>query len=159
MSSKNFKCEKCNKCYTSYKSLWNHNKKFHDNEVKTDVLMKVINENEKEIKCNFCNKIFSSRQSKSEHIRKACKVIKTNNNSSNNDNNEIIELKKTVDELKQFIIQNCKIHPKKLQKINKQLINNNNTINNNTINTINISYPNSNSNFKLQASKVKYLTI
>ena len=26
MSLKNFNCEKCNKCYSSYKSLWNHNK-------------------------------------------------------------------------------------------------------------------------------------
>jgi hypothetical protein len=41
MSSKNFKCENCNKCYTSHKSLWNHNKKFHKNEATSDVKVKV----------------------------------------------------------------------------------------------------------------------
>jgi hypothetical protein len=37
MSLKNFTCEKCNKCYSSYKSLWNHNKKYHKNEDNDEV--------------------------------------------------------------------------------------------------------------------------
>ena len=36
--------------------------------------------------------------------------------------------------LKELLEKNCKIHPKTLQKINKQLINNNNNTNNGTIN-------------------------
>ena len=34
-----------------------------------------INRIIKEIRCEYCSKIFSSRQSKSEHKRKACKII------------------------------------------------------------------------------------
>ena len=26
-----YRCDKCNKEYSSYKSLWNHNKNFHSN--------------------------------------------------------------------------------------------------------------------------------
>ena len=36
MSTKEFKCNICNKFYTSYKSLWNHNKKFHKNKTVND---------------------------------------------------------------------------------------------------------------------------
>jgi ribosomal protein S18 len=176
MSLKNFKCEKCNKCYSSYKSLWNHNKKYHKNEDSNKVIGEVggsrgevggsrgevggsrgevidevgrkiiieVEKNKKIIKCEFCNKIFSSKYTKYEHKKKACKIIKSNNN------NEIIEMKNEINELKQFIIQNCKIHPKTLQKINKELVNNNiinnNTINNNIINnnTINNNIINNN---------------
>jgi hypothetical protein len=158
MSLKNFKCVKCNKCYSSYKSLWNHNKNYHKNEtisyvntnvnnVNTNVnnvntnVNNITNElsnenNIKIIKCDYCNTTFTSRQAKHLHIKKYCKIIHSNNN-----NNEIIEMKNEINELKQFIIQNCKIHPKTLQKINKELVNNNtinnNTINNNTINNNN----------------------
>ena len=90
-----------------------------------------VEENKKIIKCEFCNKIFSSKYTKYEHKKKACKIIKFNNN------NEIIKMKNEINELKQFIIQNCKIHPKKLQKINKELVNNNIINNNNTINNNN----------------------
>ena len=37
MYSKEFKCNICNKFYASYKSLWDHNKKFHKNKATNDV--------------------------------------------------------------------------------------------------------------------------
>jgi len=124
--------------------------------------------NNKIIKCDHCNAIFSSRQAKYLHKKKTCKF---NNNNNNNDNDlssninklhilekKNIELEKKNDEiinslkeLKELFIKNCKIHPKTLKKINKNLINLptniinsnntiNNTINNNTI--INKTYVN-----------------
>ena len=37
MDIKELKCKICIKSYNSYKSLWNHNKKFHKNETNNDV--------------------------------------------------------------------------------------------------------------------------
>ena len=144
---KKFKCFECNKMFSSPNSLCNHKKKYHKNETITDVNTNVNNVNTdvntnvnnvnneltnknniKIIKCDYCNITFNSRQAKHLHIKKYCKIIKSNNN-----NNEFIEMKNEINELKQFIIQHCKIHPKKLQKINKELVNNNIT-NNNIIN-------------------------
>ena len=39
-----YSCEKCNKDYASYKSLWNHNKKFHDNSINQNQLLSTINQ-------------------------------------------------------------------------------------------------------------------
>jgi hypothetical protein len=112
----------------------------------------------KSLKCEFCLKIFSSRQSKSEHKKKACKYINLNINSENNSINNSLslskldllekknielekeneEIKNSLNEIKELLITNSKIHPKTLQKINKNLINNNNNIiNNNTTNNNN----------------------
>ena len=164
MNSKEYKCNICNKMYASYKSLWLHNKKFHKNEsipnVKDNVVdYKIVVEKVKDIvvenvndiviknkiiKCEYCNKIFSSRFTKSEHKRKACKL-----NPSRKIKKKNIELENSLLELKELFLKNNKIHPKTLQKINKNLINNitnnninttNNTINNNTI--INKTYVN-----------------
>ena len=126
MISKEYKCDICNKLYATYKSLWDHNKKFHKSQLITDKDEKKI------IKCDNCNKIFSSRQAKYLHNKKTCKI--------NPNNIELEDVKKSLNELKELFIKNCKIHPKTLQKINKDLINNNitfNTITNNTINNTN----------------------
>jgi hypothetical protein len=67
-------CNICNKNYTSYKSLWNHNKKFHTKQVsevglhnQNDVLVQTINN------CKFCKKSFNNRQNKYRH-EKICKL-------------------------------------------------------------------------------------
>ena len=120
--------------------------------------------NNKIIKCDHCNAIFSSRQAKYLHKKKTCKFNNNDNDLSSNINKlhilekKNIELEKKNDEiinslkeLKELFIKNCKIHPKTLKKINKNLINLpnniinsnntiNNTINNNTI--INKTYVN-----------------
>ena len=156
MSSKNeihlkLFCKLCNKMYASPSSLCNHNKKFHKNNqdnnvnnvndnVNNNVNDKKINVNDvndkKIIKCEYCNKIYSSRFSKSNH-KKICK-FKNNNIIENNTDKKIERLENTISELKELILQHAKIHPKTLQKINKQLINNNNSINNNSNNNTNI---------------------
>jgi len=100
---------------------------------------------EKEIKtinkyeCKKCHKIFKFKQGKWKHEQK-CNFIE----SKKDDETEINKIKNKMDELikenieikKQIldlINKKAKIHPKTLQKINKQLINsNNNTIINNT---------------------------
>jgi len=148
MSNKEHKCNICIKVYASYKSLWLHKKKFHSKENNSIInnvdIKEIININEnKIINCEYCNKIFSSRFSKSEHKKKACKL--NPNNYNNSINNDIIELKNkndvmtnSIKELKELLIKNCKVHPKTLQKINKNLINNSNyTTNNNITNNIN----------------------
>ena len=37
MDKKEFKCNICNKFYASYKSVWEHNKKFHKNKETKEV--------------------------------------------------------------------------------------------------------------------------
>ncbi len=85
-----FTCKKCNKKYASYQSFWNHNKKFHSDEI--------IKCSDDSYKCDRCNKILASRQSKWKHM-KTSKVIKDiepkiiNNNITNNgtiNNNTVI---------------------------------------------------------------------
>jgi hypothetical protein len=98
-------CKCCKKIYSSYKSLWNHNNKFHNDKnenVKNDVKnvkknVKNVKENVKFVKsltCEFCNKIFNNRPAKSIH-KKTCKSKITvtniqNNNNTNNINNGTI---------------------------------------------------------------------
>jgi hypothetical protein len=146
-SIKLFRCNICNKNYSSQSSLCNHNKKFHTNSVSSIVSnvssivsnvssivsnVSLVVSNSNINKCKFCSKYFNHRSSKSRH-EKYC-------NQNNNNKSEIIEIKKENIEiknmLKELLQKNCKIHPKTLQKINKQLINNNsnNTTNNGTIN-------------------------
>ena len=136
-----YKCDICNKIYSSYKSLWNHNKRFHNNDVQ--YVQSNVQDNNKIIKCEYCNKIFKIRSTKSEHKKKSCKL------NPNINNNELIELKNKNIELENSLISikelliNSKIHHKTLQKINKQLntTNNNNITNNNNVtinNTINL---------------------
>ena len=127
-------CKICSKNYSSYKSLWNHNKKFHDLSY-THNIPNISSKKESDIpnlsslkednnKCIKCKKQLSSYKNKWRH-EKTCNKI-----------NENVELKQMLNN----ILKQCKIHPKTLHKINKQLINNNtvNNINNGTINTINI---------------------
>ena len=63
MDNKYF-CEICNKKYASNNSLWNHNKKFH-----TENLIK------KEYECEHCAKGFNNISNKYRHL-KSCKIKK-----------------------------------------------------------------------------------
>jgi hypothetical protein len=72
----NFHCKTCNKYYSSYQSLWIHNKKFHHTNVNdnvTDVkvgVKDIVKDNkkcERKYICDMCQKEFSCRQSKYEH--------------------------------------------------------------------------------------------
>ena len=155
-------CTICNKNYSSYKSLWNHNKLFHisqktqNNTKKTPKSISTHNytqllEENSDIKCNYCSKIFSRHDSLTRHLH-TCKVRLSNEaklkeenellknelnnfknellkNELNNFKNDMIEMQK---QLINVLNQN-KIHPKTLNKINKNCNNNNNNYSNNKI--------------------------
>ena len=138
-----FPCKICNKDYSSYKSLWNHTNKFHNNNVSKNTpdvskntpdvsknTQIIINKNLDKITCKFCNKHYSTPQNRWKHEQK-CKLKKII------DTDEINKLKETINELKNqvsiLLKEKGKIHHKTLQKINNQLNNiNNGTIINNT---------------------------
>ena len=141
-----FKCNVCNKYYSSYQSLWIHNKKYHNTNVtqsvpivnlkKLNVIQKVSNVasttvNTNILECKYCHKTYANRHSKSKH-QKICK---------NKTTDPIIDkkLEDFKNEILAIIKKEAKIHPKTLQKINKNLINNsNNTMNNSNNKIINI---------------------
>jgi len=133
-----FLCKICKNKYSSYKSLWNHNKKFHptNNEVSDIVLNNVENN---KLLCKYCNKKFKSQSNKCQHEKKFCKINKQS---------------KKYDELEKIV--------KKLQEeiMNKNTITNNNngTINNNNNNSnIVINNFGSESINKLTANDIKLL--
>ena len=151
-----FVCKICNKSYSSYQSLWNHNKKFHKMDVShispnvshispnvshispnINIDLKIKNI-QYEIKCKFCNSSFKHRSSKSKH-EKICKTKVNSLTETDKLKNELIEIKEQLSNL----LKSTKMHPKTFQKINNQLINNNttnNTINNNNINITYIKF-------------------
>ena len=143
-------CKICKKIYSSYKSLWNHNKKYHSI-VKhivphySTILPQnstILPQNSTVFSCDICNKSLSRKDSLKRHAlicknkikNSSIEIIKKENEDIKNKN---LELTNKFDQLLKLF----KIHPKTLQKINKQLINNNTnngSINNGTINNINI---------------------
>ena len=108
----NYCCIICNKYYSSYQSLWIHNKKFHKENVK------IVKENVKSLTCDFCNKIFNNRPAKSIH-KKKCKPIE-NFNKINELEEKNKELEQIINELKNqvslIIKEKGKIYHKTLQK-------------------------------------------
>jgi hypothetical protein len=141
MEENKFKCNICNKYYKSYKSLWNHKKKYHydiptnDQHLPTNdqhlptkkpqispknVLIK-MKKTDNTI-CIFCNKKLSCYNSMNRHLQ-TCKLKKQEQNTE--------EMKKEITELKQMVTE--------LIKNKSNMINNNNTTNNNN-GTINNNY-------------------
>ena len=55
-------CDLCNKFYSSYQSLWIHNKKFHNNNESVNTT-----NDKKKIKCKYCTKVFKHLQSRWRH--------------------------------------------------------------------------------------------
>jgi len=154
METNKFKCIVCNKYYKSYKSLWNHKKKYHDiipaniPNISPDIpnisphipniSPEINNDNQLNIKkinkrnCDYCNKILSSYKNLHRHQQK-CK-LKDNEQDKKEMKKEIAELREIVAEL----IKN------KLNNTNSNNTNNNtnsnNTTNNNNNGTINNNY-------------------
>jgi hypothetical protein len=148
-------CTICNKNYSSYKSLWNHNKIFHisQNTQKSSIILNPSSKSLKnshistsetnnsniKLKCKYCNKLCSRSDNLNRHELK-CKVKLSNEtklkeenellkNELNNFKNDMMEMQK---QLINVLNQN-KIHPKTLNKINNNCNNNsNNKIINNT---------------------------
>ena len=151
-------CKICNKNYKTKQSLWNHKSKYHNNENNPNVINTSFSSNPIVIQkspnnnsnnnciCKYCNKEFKYKQGRWKHEQK-CKI---NNEKSKDEIINILQttIKQQSDEIqiikKQLLdIMNkqCKVHPKTLQKINKQLNGDNNTVtvteNNTTNNTTN----------------------
>jgi len=132
-----FSCKVCNKYYSSYKSLWNHNKKFHNTPL-PQITSNSLNftSNSLNFECIFCNKIFNRKDNLHRH-NKTCKLVNNNKIEQLEEKNK--ELENTIKEIKkQFSLilkEKGKMHHKTLQKINNQL---NNTTNSNNINSGNI---------------------
>ena len=87
-----YRCNKCNKEYSSYKSLWNHNKKFHlvqKQLYNENITKNITNINEnitkniiKKFNCKYCNKQFNYYQNNWDHEKNYCKkkdILELNN--------------------------------------------------------------------------------
>ena len=109
-----YKCKRCNAVFKYKQGKWRHEQKCESNINSVETLKKVLNDKDEKIE------------------------LLTKQNEENNKN--LVELKNIVLEL---INKNCKMHPKTLEKINKQL-NSNNTITNSNINSNNTTINNNN---------------
>ena len=145
-----YKCNICNKKYVSYKSLWNHNAKFHRENVVINFPKEeknvVINSPVTIVKdstiCNFCGKKLCDRKYRWKHEQN-CKQKEINVDKKIDDmkkefekqiEKKELEHKKEMTALKELLYKSLKVHPKTFNKINNQLINqNSNNNNNNTI--------------------------
>lgn len=133
------KCVLCNKEYKSKKSLWNHNKKYHQPNIipkQDDDHPKIIQKSvtlKKEIKitypCRICNKEYIYVQGRWKHEQKCKKVEKEKEKEE-----EFIELKNKMKKLEKLIKKSGSHNIK--QNAN-QIMNGN--INNNTYNHIQIN--------------------
>ena len=153
-------CKICLKEYSSYKSWWNHNKKFHEKSSTNNNMVQHCDTTQTNkiqhmdgYNCKYCLKEFTFSQSKYRH-EKTCKknntMIITEENKSLK--TEITTITKNMDELKaqlkELMNKQYKMHPKTLQKINKQLnidkqLNvNNNICSNNIYNIIQLGQEN-----------------
>jgi hypothetical protein len=144
-------CKVCNKNYKNRSGLWKHMIKHEQNSVSNNSsnLPQILtfpsfsssnlSKTTSEHICNRCNKEFTRKDNLARHELSCNK----NNKINYRQENEILKekLEKQSEEIKEvksmlmdLMNKNAKIHPKTLQKINKQLINsnNNNTIINNT---------------------------
>lgn len=97
------KCNICNKDYKSYKTLWSHNNKCH-NELKIRIVNKI-----RDYKCTKCNKTFTRKDSLTYHINSTCKnknKLEININVKKED--PLLEKNKEIDEIKnqQKIVNN-----------------------------------------------------
>jgi hypothetical protein len=144
-----YTCQVCNKQYSSYQSLWIHNKNFHKiicNKSKENINI-VKNNKDSSYLCKFCNKSFSYKQSRCDHEKNYCKLRNQDLNEINKMKEETkqkeLELKIKQEEadilrLKLKLQQNDKKDTITLKKLNKLLVERNNRIKNiNSNNTTN----------------------
>jgi hypothetical protein len=120
-------CNVCNKVYSSYNSLWNHNKRFHTYQ-NIQNYNDILNSSTNNLICKYCNKIFKYKQGKWKHEQKCYKKIE----------NELYkqQIEKLTDDIEKL---KHTINKKNTNKIiNYNTVNNNNNNNNNLININNI---------------------
>ena len=130
-----YKCHKCNKLYSSYQSLWIHNKKYHTTKVSANIIFekqKVSSEVSipiiKYFKCNKCSKNYMHKQSRYRH-EKICKskeeevknaqIIKNNINNGSINNGTINNNCKKITNIIKFGCEDIKniLTEKQIEKI------------------------------------------
>ncbi len=142
-----YSCNICNKEYSSYKSLWNHNNKFHKTNVtqtstNVNFASTIVNQSSTNLYfCSYCNKSYKIRQTRWKHEQK-CK------NENNNKDKQIEQLKKElatkeeqfknaiIEIKKEFndLIKNNNINPDNLKQINNKVQKVNNKYGTNNVN-------------------------
>ncbi len=151
MNIEEYKCIECNKKYSCYKSLWNHNKRFHKKIDKTEI--------QELFECKKCGKKYKHKQSIYKHgttclgsnrildVEK-CKTINLDKEQETEKMKQETEKTKIeVEKMKQktlelqIKLQGMKrIDDKTFKTINKLLMDR--SIHNTNNNTININFPN-----------------
>ncbi len=133
--SRCYSCDICVKQYSSYKSLWNHNNKFHriqvsqlSTESKSLVSQKSVESKPLIYLCKYCKAEYKHKQSKWKHEQKCQTKVEIKEVNT--------KLVKKVDKLEQQL----KILMKKTGKININNNINNGTIINNIVKFGEISY-------------------
>ena len=109
-------CDQCNKNYKTYQSIWNHNKKFHNNQNIQ------ITTKERKYICIKCNKLFTRKDNMKNHMNNICKN-KQELDKVEQMTLEIVELKKELREIKTGTKPDNKIV--EINNINNGIINNN----------------------------------
>ena len=99
-----YKCNTCNKLYSSYKSLWKHNKNIHADKNNILTNNNSINTNNNNIisikkvyNCKYCNKNYNFQQSKWYHEQKCSTKIKNEENDKKEI--EVLKLKLQLEKL------------------------------------------------------------
>lgn len=136
-----YRCITCNKIYSSYQSLWNHNKKFHNNLTSerlhmtsndfnltsndfnltsNDFNTKIINK----YLCQYCNNEFTRKNNLNYHIKNRCKEKIKKDKEENIYKQQIEKLTNDLEKLK--------------NKSNNKIITYNTLTNNNLTNINNI---------------------
>jgi hypothetical protein len=132
-----YRCNHCNKNYSSASSLWNHNNKFHKNDIILDNPIIIPNHTliipGKNYDCRICQRKFNNFQNRWKHQ----KICKAKNDELVKSKEELYKIKKEIKKTKTELIKNTTIN----KQINNNNNNNNNTTNNNngTINNITIN--------------------
>jgi hypothetical protein len=139
-NSTEYCCKICNKHYVSNSSLWNHNKRFHQD---------INSENCNGYRCKICNKNYSSKRSlwchtKKYHENKSEKITLTTLKDTKSDKNtseefklkqlEILKIKEET-KLKKAEIKQLELKLK-IKETGTKIQCNNNTTNNTTNNNI-----------------------
>jgi len=147
-----YKCKTCNKNYSSYQSLWIHNKKYHNIKPQITTQSTLTPTEKPQNICLYCNKSFSRSDSRHRH-EKTCKNKKNTineieqlknksnnitNNTTNNINNGVINKtgeenvnKLSYDDIKDIFRQhkNCLYHAINYVNFNKNIPENHNFYN------------------------------
>jgi hypothetical protein len=95
-----YTCTLCNKDYSSYQSLWIHNKKYHKTKHNnTNIQSENKVKSEKKFTCRFCNHMFTRKNNMVMHIKEKCKLADKDKYEKDELKNKVLELTKVVHQL------------------------------------------------------------